>query len=371
MPTRLLGLCCAGRIIEPRHVGADILVLGLPKRRGAMFCRLTRQAVRPTFISRSEMATFSSRAPFGDPHRQSSARFQRPASAARAGRHMARWALFVPQDRSPRAAARPSWRDDQLRKESLAPAPIAPKSGESLDRLLPEGLRPSSRGPGRAQRLACGTSMCSLSAGGGDCTLARWPRCQTGEGKNAQPPRSCSISTPSPAKGGAPGHGERLPSPAAIAEWDGGRSTRHSALTVGVIEAPSPPSRPVAQAYACDITYGTAKEFGFDFLRDRLLLRGPGARGRSDLIGPDARRPSATGAAPGGAGAGRNFIVVDEADSLLIDEARTPLIIGGPAGAKRPRFKAACLPFGPRRPAGQFRRGIALRLQAQGKGRSS
>ena len=79
------------------------------------------------------------------------------------------------------------------------------------------------------------------------------------------------------------------------------------------------------KAYACDITYGTAKEFGFDFLRDRLLLRRIG-EGQTDLLGgmlgkgqPAADEKPVQGEP--------YFALVDEADSILIDEARTPLII--------------------------------------------
>ena len=62
------------------------------------------------------------------------------------------------------------------------------------------------------------------------------------------------------------------------------------------------------EAYNCDITYGTANEFGFDYLRDNLVYS----------LENKAQR-------------GHNFVIVDEADSILIDEARTPLIISGPA----------------------------------------
>jgi preprotein translocase subunit SecA len=61
------------------------------------------------------------------------------------------------------------------------------------------------------------------------------------------------------------------------------------------------------QAYAADITYGTNNEFGFDYLRDNMVYE------------PSARA------------AGLNFAIVDEVDSILIDEARTPLIISGQA----------------------------------------
>src|SRR5271155_5583504 len=62
------------------------------------------------------------------------------------------------------------------------------------------------------------------------------------------------------------------------------------------------------QSYACDITYGTNNEYGFDYLRDNMKFR------ISDCV----QR-------------GHNFGIVDEVDSILIDEARTPLIISGPS----------------------------------------
>src|SRR4051794_11280893 len=80
------------------------------------------------------------------------------------------------------------------------------------------------------------------------------------------------------------------------------------------------------KAYGCDITYGTAKEFGFDFLRDRLLLRRMGVS-QAGLFG----EITAASLDPGGeqpVQRGAHFALVDEADSILIDEARTPLIIG-------------------------------------------
>jgi preprotein translocase subunit SecA len=95
-------------------------------------------------------------------------------------------------------------------------------------------------------------------------------------------------------------------------------------LTVGVVKTDS--TRPDRQlAYAADVTYSTAKEIGFDFLRDRLFHRRM-EQGHSGLIAgmlgdttndgslkPVQREPY--------------FILVDEADSILIDEARTPLIV--------------------------------------------
>ena len=96
-------------------------------------------------------------------------------------------------------------------------------------------------------------------------------------------------------------------------------------IKVGVILTDSTPDQRRA-AYHADLTYGTAKEFGFDFLRDRLLLRAAG-RSVSDFLGEGShQRWSNPGDQP--VQRGMHFALVDEADSILIDEARTPLIIG-------------------------------------------
>ncbi len=89
-------------------------------------------------------------------------------------------------------------------------------------------------------------------------------------------------------------------------EWMG-RIHRFLGLTVGVIlNSMSPAER--RDAYNCDVTYGTNNEFGFDYLRDNM------AWSLGDCVQRD-----------------HFFAVVDEVDSILIDEARTPLIISGPA----------------------------------------
>ena len=94
-------------------------------------------------------------------------------------------------------------------------------------------------------------------------------------------------------------------------------------LTVGkVLEEMEPDER--RENYGCDITYGTSKEMGFDFLRDRLRM---GAS--PDDAGPSLRkfvRTLAGSEEP--VQRGHYFALIDEADSILIDEARTPLIIG-------------------------------------------
>ena len=90
------------------------------------------------------------------------------------------------------------------------------------------------------------------------------------------------------------------------ADWMG-PVYRFLGLSVGVIKNSQTPQEK-RDAYACDITYGTNNEFGFDYLRDNLAYR----------LEERVQRPL-------------SFAVVDEVDSILIDEARTPLIISGPA----------------------------------------
>ena len=89
-------------------------------------------------------------------------------------------------------------------------------------------------------------------------------------------------------------------------EWMG-PVFRFLGLEVGVIKNAQSPDEKRA-AYACDITYGTNNEFGFDYLRDNLAFR----------LEDRVQRKLA-------------FAIIDEVDSILIDEARTPLIISGPA----------------------------------------
>jgi len=94
-------------------------------------------------------------------------------------------------------------------------------------------------------------------------------------------------------------------------------------MNVGVIEADTHKSqRP--QQYNADVTYSTAKEIGFDFLRDRLAERQAKFENQNliqNLVGSNGSTPTTI------VQRGLNFILVDEADSILIDEARTPLIV--------------------------------------------
>jgi preprotein translocase subunit SecA len=117
----------------------------------------------------------------------------------------------------------------------------------------------------------------------------------------------------------------------------------HSALglTVGCLQQQMPEQDRYA-AYRCDVTYGTASEFGFDFLRDRLKTAG--GRG-SDSPFWSAWQPwagSATGADPY-VQRGHHFALVDEADSIFIDEARTPLVIAQPTRPATPEEQVVYL----------------------------
>ena len=89
-------------------------------------------------------------------------------------------------------------------------------------------------------------------------------------------------------------------------EWNG-PLYQFLGLSVDCIDRYKPNSDERRKAYACDITFGTNNEFGFDYLRDNMAIS------PLDLV----QR-------------GHNFAIVDEVDSVLIDDARTPLIISGP-----------------------------------------
>ncbi len=82
-------------------------------------------------------------------------------------------------------------------------------------------------------------------------------------------------------------------------------------LTVGCIDDTEPSSPERRAAYLCDIVYGTNNEFGFDYLRDNMVFS----------LEQRVQR-------------GHDYAIIDEVDSILIDEARTPLIISGPVGTE-------------------------------------
>ena len=229
---------------------------------------------------------------------------------------LARWTALLPKI----AALEPQLQeqtDQQLRKRSLALRYRA-RSGEPLGRLLVEAYALVRE----AARRNIGMRHFDVQVLGGIAMFHKSiVEMQTGEGKtltatlpmylNALAGRGCQLAT--------------------VNDYLARRDAQWMepiykalGLSVGVIETQMPrPQR--SKAYSCDVTYGTAKEFGFDFLRDRLLLRRI-SEGQGDLLGGML-----------GTGGGESnekpvqgepyFALVDEADSILIDEARTPLII--------------------------------------------
>ncbi len=99
-------------------------------------------------------------------------------------------------------------------------------------------------------------------------------------------------------------------------EWMG-KLYKFLGLTIGLAIAGTTPAEK-QKAYACDITYGTNNEFGFDYLRDNMVIY------KNQLV----QR-------------GLNYAIVDEIDSILIDEARTPLIISGRGAQSSDLYKKA------------------------------
>ena len=152
-------------------------------------------------------------------------------------------------------------------------------------------------------RLRCVTSTCSSSVAWSS-TTARSPEMKTGEGKTLVATLAAYLN----ALSGKGVHVVTVNDYLARrdAEWMG-RIYRFLGMTVGVIQHDVRDAERQA-AYRCDIAYGTNNEFGFDYLRDNMKFE------IAQFVQP-----------------GHNFAIVDEVDSILIDEARTPLIISGPA----------------------------------------
>ncbi len=229
---------------------------------------------------------------------------------------MTRWATLLPKI----AALEPdlqALKEEQLRKRSLS-LQYRAKSGEPLAGLLVEGYALVRE----AARRTINMRHFDVQMLGGIAMFRRSiVEMQTGEGKTLTATLPLYLH-------GLLGKGSHL---ATVNDYLAKRDAQWMepvykmlGMSVGVIETQmSQPQR--RKAYACDITYGTAKEFGFDFLRDRLLLRRIG-EGQTDLLG------GMLGKGPAGADekpvqGEPHFALVDEADSILIDEARTPLII--------------------------------------------
>jgi len=175
------------------------------------------------------------------------------------------------------------------------------EAGESLDDLLPEAFATVREAARRTlgQRHFDVQIMGGAALHGGDIAEMR-----TGEGKTL-------VATLPSYLNGLAGQGVHVVTvndylAKRDAEWMG-RIHRFLGLEVGVILAQMTPEERRKQ-YAADITYGTNNEFGFDYLRDNM------AWGLEECV----QR-------------GHIYAIVDEVDSILVDEARTPLIISGPA----------------------------------------
>src|SRR3954471_13553349 len=175
------------------------------------------------------------------------------------------------------------------------------EDGESLDSLLPEAFAVAREG---ARRVLGQRAFDVQIMGGAALHFGNIPEMKTGEGKTLTGVFPAYLNALS-------GEGVHIITvndylAQRDAEWVG-QVHVFLGLSVGVI-LPNRPSSEHRAAYQCDITYGTNNEFGFDYLRDNM------AWSREELV----QR-------------GHFFAVVDEVDSILIDEARTPLIISGPA----------------------------------------
>ncbi|WP_030625160.1 preprotein translocase subunit SecA [Streptomyces sclerotialus] len=173
--------------------------------------------------------------------------------------------------------------------------------GESLDDLLPEAFATVREA---AKRVLGQRHYDVQLMGGAALHLGYVAEMKTGEGKTLVGTLPAYLNALS-------GKGVHLITVNDyLAERDSemmGRVHKFLGLSVGCILANMTPAQRREQ-YNCDITYGTNNEFGFDYLRDNM------AWSKDELV----QR-------------GHNFAIVDEVDSILVDEARTPLIISGPA----------------------------------------
>jgi preprotein translocase subunit SecA len=172
---------------------------------------------------------------------------------------------------------------------------------ESLDDLLPEAFAVAREA---AKRVLGQRHFDVQVMGGAALHLGNVAEMRTGEGKTL----TCVLPAYLNAISGEGVHVVTVNDYLAKrdAEWMG-RVHRFLGVSVGVILGEMTPEQRREQ-YGSDITYGTNNEFGFDYLRDNM------AWSLADMV----QR-------------GHNFAIVDEVDSILIDEARTPLIISGPA----------------------------------------
>jgi len=173
--------------------------------------------------------------------------------------------------------------------------------GESLDDLLPEAFAAVREGSKRIMKMR---HFDVQLLGGMALHNGKISEMRTGEGKTL----TATLSVYLNALSGKGVHVVTVNDYLASrdAQWMG-RLYNYLGLTVG-INLPNMPREAKQEAYRCDITYGTNNEYGFDYLRDNMVYE------TQDRV----QR-------------GLNYAIVDEVDSILIDEARTPLIISGQA----------------------------------------
>ncbi|AMV30993.1 preprotein translocase subunit SecA [Pirellula sp. SH-Sr6A] len=208
--------------------------------------------------------------------------------------------------------------DSQIRKEALSLIYRA-KSGELLEDLLPETYSLVRE----AGRRAMNMRHYDVQILGGTCLFYGCiAEMQTGEGKTL----TATLPMVLHSLVGKGAHLATVNDYLAERDADWMRPLYDAlGLSVGIVLTNHNQDER-RRAYSADVTYGTAKEFGFDFLRDRLLMRAQG-RAVDDFLGAgSSERWSSSGEQP--VQRGMHFVLVDEADSILIDEARTPLIIG-------------------------------------------
>ncbi|MDQ0043764.1 preprotein translocase subunit SecA [Variovorax boronicumulans] len=190
--------------------------------------------------------------------------------------------------------------DDALRAKTQEFKDRAAK-GESLDALLPEAFATVREGSKRIMKMR---HFDVQLLGGMALHNGKISEMRTGEGKTL----TATLPVYLNALSGKGVHVVTVNDYLASrdAKWMG-RLYNFLGLTVG-INLPQMPREEKQEAYGSDITYGTNNEYGFDYLRDNMVYE-PGDRVQRVL----------------------NFAIVDEVDSILIDEARTPLIISGQA----------------------------------------
>jgi len=231
-------------------------------------------------------------------------------------RRLARWSGMLARISVLEAKVR-QLDDYRLRKESLS-LKYRAKSGEPLEHLLPEAYALVREAGCRALNMR---HYDVQILGGIAMHFRSIAEMQTGEGKTL----SATLPLYLAALEGKSVHLATVNDYLAQRDADWMKPLfQKLAVSVGCVQSQmSSPDR--RKAYGCDITYGTAKEFGFDFLRDRLLRR----RQMSGMVDIFGAMLGDEGRSQGEQPVQRSlhFMLVDEADSILIDEARTPLII--------------------------------------------